>query len=114
MKTAILSILFCATALEAGVACVSQADGAWSNPGTWTICGGAVPGNGDTATIKHNVTVGSNVTVGASPNEQYNLIPAIHVLSDATFLGKVTVQSGATLIVRGDIKMTSVASSTTR
>ena len=32
-------------------ACVSNADGNWSAPGTWTDCGGGIPTSGDSAAI---------------------------------------------------------------
>lgn len=46
--------------------CVSNGDGNWSASGTWTSCGGGVPGVGDTASVGHAVTVDVNTTVGNS------------------------------------------------
>ena len=46
-------------------ACVSNADGNWSAPGTWTSCGGGIPTSGDSAAIisPHDVTVDAAQTV---------------------------------------------------
>jgi hypothetical protein len=43
----------------------SSQDGNWSDTATWG--GSGPPGNGDTVTINHNVTLTGNVTVGSSP-----------------------------------------------
>ena len=46
-------------------AITTAAAGNWSAPGTWT--GGVVPGNGDTVTLNHSVTVDVPTIVGSSP-----------------------------------------------
>lgn len=48
-------------------AIVSNANGSWSTPGTWI--GGVVPGNGDTVTLNHNVTVDVATIVGSSQSQ---------------------------------------------
>lgn len=63
-----LLILFSISLVPAmALNCVSNATGPWSTAGTWTSCGGGVPGSGDTATIgAHTVTVTTNATIGNS------------------------------------------------
>lgn len=41
--------------------CSSNANGNWSAAGTWTSCGGGVPGNGDTASISHAVVIDQDI-----------------------------------------------------
>lgn len=98
MKTILLSFVFAAAAHAAAIA--SGAAGNWSNTATWT--GGVVPGNGDTVTIGHAVTVDTNTTVGHSPAAG-DVTAAI--LTNGS--GSLTVATGVTLTVRGDIKLNS-------
>jgi len=108
----IFAILLCGIPAF-GAARTSTQAGAWSDSATWG--GSAPPGNGDTATVCHVVHVDTSVTVGDSPNQMYATTPAIHVQTNgSTCLGEVEIRSGGTLTVRGDVKMTSVASSTSR
>lgn len=76
----------------------SKANGNWSASGqtTWNEVG--VPGNGDTVTISHNVTVDTNTTVGTSPADATT---AVITTSGAT--GAVIIAAGVTLTVRGNI-----------
>jgi hypothetical protein len=90
----------------ASLACVSATTGNWNSPGTWTSCGGRVPGTGDTSEIHtgHTVTItsGNPVTVGTDPN------PAAAVLiirnggilvaqANLTIRGDVAIEEGGTL-----------------
>lgn len=75
-------------------AITTAANGNWSATGTWT--GGVVPGNGDTVTLNHNVTVDQNVIIGSSPATGGTA--AITLGNTKTF----TVNAGFTLRLRGD------------
>lgn len=57
----VFSIQSAAKVFAAPVACTSVADGDWSNVSTWDCA--AVPGDGDTATVVHAVSISSNQTV---------------------------------------------------
>lgn len=74
----------------------SKAAGNWSASGqtTWNEMG--VPGNGDTVTITHAITVDANTTVGTSGVAG---TAAVTINSGGT----VTVAAGITWTVRGDI-----------
>jgi hypothetical protein len=64
MKTALLLL---AIALPSfGAACTSFAAGDMLTAGNWASCGGGVPGNGDTVTITHAMTLAGSQTIGAS------------------------------------------------
>jgi len=73
--------------------------GNWNLTATWT--GGVVPGNGDTVTLNHAVTVSDARTVGVSPaaGAGTNAIRSNAVL---------TIASGGVLTVRGDIGLNNV------
>lgn len=71
--------------------------GDWNTLSTWFE--GFIPGDGDTVTINHAVTVSGNTTVGTSPAEGSGTA-AINVSSGAT----LTLNSG-TLTVKGDIQL---------
>ena len=78
--------------------CVAQATGNWSSAGTWTSCGGSVPGNGDTAAISgYSVTVDANTTVGASGGTGTTAIDM------STSGSTLTIATNITLTVRGNI-----------
>ncbi len=76
-------------------AITTAAAGNWSATGTWT--GGVVPGNGDTVTLNHAVTVNVDTVVGHSPGEA-NAVRAI----SGTVNGNITIAAGVMLTVRGD------------
>ena len=69
--------------------------GNWSAPSTWSA--GIVPQNGDTATISHAVNVDVDTVVGASAASGAS--QAITVMPG----GSLTIASGVTLTVRGDV-----------
>jgi hypothetical protein len=74
----------------------SAANGNWSSASTWTPSG--VPGDGDTVTIAHNVTIDGNVTVGNDTTT-----PAIQFSSSV--IGKtLTLAAGKTLTLKGTLK----------
>ncbi len=79
----------------------SKANGNWSSSGqtTWTQVG--VPGDGDTVTISHNVIVDVNTTIGSDVGSA--------IAAGSSSVKTLTINSGVTLTVKGDI---SVASST--
>lgn len=84
-----------------GAAFTSKAAGNWSASGqtTWNEVG--VPGNGDTVTITHAVIVDVNTTIGASG--------ALNSVACAVGApGSLTVATGATLTLRGDLTTNNV------
>ena len=80
----------------------SKANGNWSASGqtTWTQVG--VPGNGDTVTINHNITVDVNTTIGSSPATGGTAAIACDLSTNNPVI--LTVGTGNTLRVRGDIQ----------
>jgi hypothetical protein len=84
-------------------ACTSAGTGNWNAPATWANSGGCdgatnVPGDGDTATVGHNVTVSVNQTIGSSPGDA-----TTNVLTISGATGRVIIADGITLTVRGNI-----------
>jgi hypothetical protein len=75
-------------------AIASAQAGNWSSASTWT--GGVVPGDGDTVTLNHDVTVDVNVTVGDSGAAGGTA--AIRCAG-----GDLTKPDGVNLTVRGDL-----------
>lgn len=77
-------------------AITTAAAGNWSASGTWT--GGIVPGNGDTVTLNHNVTVDVDTTIGTSPAEN----SGTYAITWGAATKLLTLAAGVTLTVRGD------------
>jgi len=75
----------------------SKAEGNWSASGqtTWNEAG--VPGNGDTYTLSHAVTVDANTTVGSSPADQTTMVGTIGAN------GRLIIAAGVTLTHRGNL-----------
>lgn len=73
----------------------SSQNGNWADSSTWG--GAAAPGNGDTATVGHVVTVAANATVGHSPGAG-DVTQAVLVNAG----GSVVINSGVTFVCRGD------------
>lgn len=101
MKRGLLLLAFTFLALDCwGNACSSAATGNWNAAGTWTSCGGVVPGAGDTFAINntHTVTVNDSETFGTSG--------ATGTL-DGTINsgGTLDVQAAGTLNARGGITL---------
>ncbi len=69
--------------------------GNWSDTATWG--GNPVPGNGDTATINHVVTVDVDTTVGTSPDNTTTFVVTVNNN------GQVLIPTGITLTVRGNV-----------
>ena len=86
-------------------AITTAAAGNWSASGTWT--GGIVPGDGDTVTLNHNVTVDVATTVGHSPGNA----DAVKAIAWGTVNKVLTVN--APLTVRGDISLKGNTTKTT-
>lgn len=97
--SAILILLLWAGYTHAAARTTSRA-GPWSDSDTWG--GSTPPGNGDSATINHAVTVTADTTVGTS-----GAAGTVDVLVDATGgkTGALTINSGYTLTVRGDTQL---------
>lgn len=76
---------------------VTNAAGNWSTTTIWTPNG--TPGDGDTVTISHAVTMDQNTTIGTSPAEDSGTW-AIIVDSGVT----LTIAANVTLTLRGDAK----------
>lgn len=68
----------------------SAQNGNWSDDATWT--GSGVPGNGDTVTRSHNITVDVNTTIGTD---------AASTNAMAGAAGTLTIPNGVTLTVKG-------------
>jgi hypothetical protein len=102
MKRFILAIGICALICGEATAAAftSKASGNWSASGqtTWNEVG--VPGNGDTVTITHAITVDTNTTIGSSPAEGTVVVTAS---------ANITVNSGVTLTLRGDMALNNCA-----
>lgn len=97
MKRLLITLIVLILPCSAWSAAITSAqDGAWDDGTTWT--GGTAPGDGDTAIIAtgHDVTVGTSVTVGT---DGATGTEAIQVQGTGT----LTVQSGNTLTVKGDL-----------
>lgn len=80
-------------------AITTQANGFWDVSGTWT--GGTIPGNGDTVTLNHTVTVRDSRIVGVSPAAGAGT-PAMQI--NAAF----TITAAGTLTCRGDVQLSGV------
>lgn len=76
----------------------SKAAGNWSAAGQTTWNEANVPGDGDTVTLTHAVTVDVDTTVGHSPGA--GDATAAILIND---VGQVLIPEGVTLTVRGDI-----------
>ncbi len=74
-----------------GITATTVKDGNWSNPTVWST--GVVPGAGDVAVIRNNITITSDTTIGDGT--------ATTVLSCATTGSSLTV-TGAKLTIRGN------------
>jgi hypothetical protein len=74
--------------------------GLWSAQATWG--GSGPPGDGDTATVNVPVTVDVNTTVGASGAVDS---VAISVVATGGNTGALTIDTGVTLITRGDLTL---------
>jgi hypothetical protein len=86
-----------------GNACVAPSPGGnWATTGTWTSCGGVVPGNNDTISISDGatVTVSTSQIVGASAAPG-----TIAIQFNNT--GALIIASGGYLRVRGDAQYNS-------
>lgn len=97
MKRLLITLIVLLLPCSAWSAAITSAqDGAWAAGTTWV--GGTAPGDGDTAIIAtgHDVTVETNVTVGT---DGATGTEAIQVQGTGT----LTVQSGYTLTVKGDL-----------
>ncbi len=79
-------------------AITTQQAGPWATGSTWV--GGSKPGNGDTATINHAVTIATSEIVGNSPAAG-NIVLTINAA--------LTIQNGGTLRLRGDAVVADVA-----
>src|SRR5262245_28024622 len=73
--------------------------GDWSATGTWT--GGVIPGNGDTVTLNHAVTVSDSRIVGTSPASGAGT-------NAVRCNAALTIQNGGFLKVRGDLGLNNV------
>jgi hypothetical protein len=83
-----------------GTTYASAAAGNWNVGTNWSPNG--VPASGDRVTITHAITVSDDRTIGHSPGAG-DANAAISIGSG----GSLTINSGATLAVRGDLKFTS-------
>lgn len=75
----------------------SAAAGSWSSASSWSPSG--VPGNDDYVTLTHAITVDDSRTVGTSPTNGGQAAVTVNAG------GSLTIATGATLTVRGDIKL---------
>lgn len=100
LAKALLLLCVCASSALAA-ACVSNGTGPWATAGTWTSCGGGVPGDGDTAAIAdgHVVTIAASTTVTVGADGAANTF-AINLVSDDSDL---IIEDNVTLNVKGSI-----------
>ena len=92
-------------------AITSAANGNWSATSTWT--GGVVPGDGDTVTITHDMTIDVDVVIGSSPATGGTA--AILFDTTAPQVSKtLTINAGMTLRLRGDFNQKPYSGGTTR
>ncbi len=91
--------------VRAANACESVATGNWTNPATWTSCGGTVPGAADTVTIQsgHTVTVDDDAAASS-----------VVITANNTAGGNgITIAAGKTLAVTGAVTITAPTMNTT-
>lgn len=94
MKKIIILICFLLLPAMVRAAAITSAQaGNWSSTSTWT--GGTVPGDGDTATIAHAVSVDVATTIGDSG--------ATGTVAVAVTGGSLTINQGVELTCRGDL-----------
>jgi len=79
-----------------GGAFTTTQSGNWSSTATWG--GSGPPGDGDTATVNHAVTVNTNTTIGDSPGDSTSIV--------LTLNAALTIASGVTLTVKGNVLQT--------
>lgn len=82
----------------------SVMDGDWSNAATWG--GGGVPGDGDTATIDHNVKIDGDITVGTATGATTD---AIRIEHNAKLYWENPPAGDYTLTLRGRIYIAQIA-----
>ncbi len=80
--------------LAFGLTCDTAQAGDWGTAATWQNCGGGVPELTDEAVLNHAVTVSGTEAVGNDTST---------VVSVATGGGELTIETGGTLTVDGDI-----------
>jgi hypothetical protein len=73
----------------------SAANGNWSTGATWT--GGVAPGDGDTATVAHAVTITADTVIGTGANETVLAVATSATGASLTITGaKLTIKGNAT------------------
>lgn len=97
----LLGLLLSGAAFAAN--CTTASAGVWSAPANWANCDGDVPGNGDTATLSHAITLDGNRVVGNSPSSD---TPVLTIASG----GRLVWVEAAVLTVRGSIRIANPAS----
>lgn len=97
LLTKLLLLVFLLPQLALALACDSLAAGTWATTGSWTNCGGGVPGDGDTVTITHAIDVTGSQTFGTNG--------AAGTIDMTIGTGGVLDISG-TLTARGSIRLT--------
>src|SRR3979409_666761 len=93
---AVLALFFFAAPSAYGNACVSNATGNWSAPGTWTACGGVIPTAADTVEISNGF--GHTVILDVS-----NAVAASMQLGNVFSSGTLVFNSGSQLTVSGTV-----------
>jgi len=83
----------------AGTAFTTVASGPWSSPSIWNQ--NRVPGEGDTVTIFHQVTIASQTAVAVGHSPGANASAAALAISDS---GTLRLGKGSLLACRGDLK----------
>jgi hypothetical protein len=107
----VLVLLIALLPVLRGNACASAANGNWNSASSWSSCGSTFPGDGDTVTITHNITVTANATVGTSPSDTAASTPALFVIAltrtnGTTSNGQLTINGGVTFTVKGSVSTT--------
>ena len=103
-------VMFLATprAVYAANSCVSNANGSWTDTGTWNSCGGLTPQDGDSVAISHVVAIDSNtlgqitiasltVNSGGTLTIGDSTQTTGYVNKQLTIMGNITINTGGTI-----------------
>src|SRR5215831_18838820 len=106
-KLQLIALAFGVISVARDNACTSAANGIWNTAASWSNCAGGFPGDGDTITVTHSITVTADATVGNSPSDAINAVPTpviqLQRTNGTTSNGQLTINSGVTFTVKGSV-----------